>query len=112
MAHILRYYEICHDEKDMMAVGSVQQGHKAACSPLSKPGSRERSGCAQLAFFPMTLPHAQPGTTAHPLGPLTLEFIVLPQSALPGNALTDRATEVPQDGLAVSSSSRVDGEDE
>lgn len=103
---------IHHDEKDMVAVGSVQQGQEAACSHLSKPGSSGRRGCAQLAFFPRALPHALPGTSAHWMGPVTLEWIFPPQSALSGNALTDIATDVPQDGLAVSSSSHVDSEDD
>lgn len=60
----------------------------------------------------MALPHAQPGTSAHQMGPVTLEWVFPPQSVLPENALTDRVTDVPQDGLVVSSSSHVESEDE
>lgn len=57
MAHNLRYCEICHDEKDMVVVGSVQQGMKLpahiSASQESVKGVAVLSWLSSLWLFPM-----------------------------------------------------------
>lgn len=65
-------------------------------------------GVAVLSWFSFPCLFPILSLELHPMGPLTLERLFPPQSALPGNALTDIPTDVPQDGLAISSSSHVD----